>query len=79
LDNVNAQKLANASYVNGVDSKMSSMQGYASNITNNTSTKFDQSTQINGPITVQSADPNQFMRQMQAKKRFARLTQPAGN
>jgi hypothetical protein len=79
LDNVNAQKLANASYVHGNDSKMSSMQGYASNITNNTSTQFDQSTQINGPITVQSTDPNQFMRQMQAKKRFARLTQPAGN
>jgi len=79
LDNVNAQKLAHASYVHGSDSKMSSMQGYASNITNNTSTQFDQSTQIHGPITVQSNDPNQFMRQMQAKKRFARLTQPAGN
>jgi len=79
LDNVNAQKLAHASYVHGVDSKMSSMQGYASNITHNTSTQFDQSTQIHGPITVQATDPNQFMRQMQAKKRFARLTQPAGN
>jgi TP901 family phage tail tape measure protein len=79
LDNVNAQKLAHASYVHGADSKMSSMQGYASNITNNNSTQFDQSTQIHGPITVQSTDPNQFMRQMQAKKRFARLTQPAGN
>ena len=78
LDNVNAQKLAHASYVHGSDSKMSSMQGYASNITNNTSTQFDQSTQINGPITVQSTDPKQFMRQMQARQRFARLTQPAG-
>jgi hypothetical protein len=79
LDNVNAQKLAHASYVNGSESKMSSMQGYATSITHNTSTQYDHSTQINGPITVQSTDPNQFMRQMQAKKRLSRLNQPVGN
>lgn len=79
LDSINSLNFKSGNYVHGKDSKMSSMQGYATTITHNTSTQFDQSTQIHGPITVQASDPNQFMRQMQAKKRFARLTQPVGN
>jgi TP901 family phage tail tape measure protein len=79
LDNINNLNFKSGSYVHGRESKMSAMQGYATAITHNTSTQYDHSTQINGPITVQSTDPNQFMRQMQAKKRLSRLNQPVGN
>jgi len=79
LDGINNMNLKTGNYVHGRESKMSAMQGYATSITHNTSTQYDHSTQINGPITVQSTDPNQFMRQMQAKKRLSRLNQPVGN
>ena len=78
LDNINAQRLTNASYVNGITSKMSAMQSYGTTITNHTSTQYDQSTQIHGPITVQANDPNEFMRKVNAKKRFQRLSSPVG-
>jgi len=76
LEGINNMNFKSGSYVHGKESKLSAMQGYASSITNHSSTQYDHSTQINGPITVQSQDPNQFMRQMQAKKRFQRLSSP---
>jgi murein DD-endopeptidase MepM/ murein hydrolase activator NlpD len=67
-------------YVNSSDVLASRVQPYAtSNSQSYNHTQYDQSTQINGPITVESNDPAEFARKMQMRQRRQRLLQPIGN
>ena len=67
-------------YVNSSDVLASRVQPYAtSNSQSYNHTQYDQSTQINGPITVESNDPSEFARKMQMRQRRQRLLQPIGN
>jgi cell wall-associated NlpC family hydrolase len=81
LNNRGANILADAMgmYLDNYDAMSSRMQPYASSTHNYSSTQYDQSTQINGQITVQAQDPNEFLRKIQAKQRRQRLVQPVGN
>lgn len=81
LNNRGANILADAMgmYLDNYDAMSSRMQPYSSSTSNYTNTQYDHSTQINGQITVQAQDPNEFLRKIQAKQRRQRLVQPVGN
>jgi hypothetical protein len=67
-------------YVSSSDVLASRVQPYAtSNNQSYNHNQYDHSTQINGPITVESNDPSEFARKMQMRQRRQRLLQPIGN
>lgn len=67
-------------YVSSSDVLASRVQPYAtSNSQSYNHNQYDHSTQINGPITVESNDPSEFARKMQMRQRRQRLLQPIGN
>jgi len=79
LHALNDQKLGSPGYVKHSDVRASRMNHYSTQTYNVSHSQYDQSTQINGPITVQSSDPAEFARKMNARQRRQRLLQPVGN
>jgi len=79
LDALNNNKFASGGYVSSGEAITSRMASYTSHVSNVTSQQYDHSTQINGPITVQSNDPEEFLRKVNAKQKLQRLMQPVGN
>lgn len=69
---------AMAKYASNTDAKMSRVAPYATKVVVN-NYAYDHSTRINGPITVQSNDPDDFAKKMQAKQRRNALLQPVGS
>lgn len=57
---------------------MARTKPYTSTI-NNVTTNIDQSTKINGPISVQTSDPDDFRKQMAARQRRQALLNPVGS
>jgi hypothetical protein len=65
-----------ARYVDKTDIQASGMERYASPVTNYYSNTQDYSTQFNGEITVQAANPDELAHKLQARARRQALAQP---
>lgn len=79
LDAINGARYASGGYVGGNEAMAARMANYTSSISNTSNHNYDHSTQINGPITVQANDPQQFLDQINARQKMQRLIQPVGN
>lgn len=67
-------------YANGVQSREAMVAPYSSPVTYNTYTiTEDYSTKVTGPITVQAQDPDDMMRQLEAKQARSRLSNTVGS
>jgi len=65
-------------YSHSYEAKAAQTAPYAQQITTNT-TINDHSTQVNGPITVESNDSQELMRELRTKARMSRLASPVGD